>query len=47
MYSDINRSFDFSYFLIDILFSKEEHYSICGVPLNWFKDYLSNIHQYV
>jgi len=31
----------------DILFRKLEHYGIRGVPLKWFKNYLSNRYQYV
>ena len=31
----------------DILLQKMDKYGICGVELQWFKDYLSNRMQYV
>jgi len=31
----------------DIFFRKLEHYGVRGVPLKWFKNYLSNRYQYV
>ena len=44
---NLNLSIAFDTVNYDILISKLEHYGIRGIPLQWFKTYLSNRLQYV
>ena len=45
IFIDLKKAFDTVNHLI--LFKKLEHYSIRGIPLEWFKSYLNNSKQYV